>query len=428
VQATSAAENLTGQFGDVGLPNPPIETSLLDSLLAQGVRAVPAFTTTTGVIGGAALIAALLIANGTNGQTESDSKVVSLPAADVEPHARFQLGGGGTPPGLTVDGNSTAPSGSLANPNQQVPATASVQRLAVPKADSATAKKIEKLLETSIEGPLDMKRLEEMPDVPIFIDNRALAEAKINLETAEIGFEGKAMPLRSALRKMLQPHALKYEIENDGMVITSDFEELSHRGFPMSRWIDADQETQDAFEKQLQAETTQHFDQTPLNEAMRQISDAHDIPIMIDAKALEEINLSEEEPVTLSVENVSLRSLLTLILRELDLTYSTQNEVMEITTIEIAEQNLRHRIYWLEGTGFPAGEFDPLIELIETTIAPETWESLGGPSNMQPINQKRPAIVVSTMTVVHQKIERLLAVFRESNFGPPPVIENVQVE
>jgi hypothetical protein len=32
-------------------------------------------------------------------------------------------------------------------------------------------------------------------------------------------------------------------------------------------------------------------------------------------------------------------------------------------------------------------DFDSLIELIETTVAPETWESLGGPSNMFPYPQ-----------------------------------------
>ncbi len=98
-----------------------------------------------------------------------------------------------------------------------------------------------------------------------------------------------------------------------------------------------------------------------------------------------------------------------------------------ITTIEKAEQNRLGRIYWLEGTGFASDDLDSAIELIKTMIHPATWDSLGGPSSMQPLNQKRPAIVVSTITDVHEQIEDLLQVCREGHFGQPPVMKNVEV-
>ncbi len=128
-----------------------------------------------------------------------------------------------------------------------------------------------------------------------------------------IEFDGPEMPLRSALRKMLQPHGLKAEVENDGLIITADFEELSHQGFPMSRWIDSDQEKREAFEKVLDQETTLKFDDAPLNEVARTLSETHSIQMVVDRRALEEIGLSEEEPITIDLKNVSLRSALRML-------------------------------------------------------------------------------------------------------------------
>ncbi len=56
-------------------------------------------------------------------------------------------------------------------------------------------------------------------------------------------------------------------------------------------------------------------------------------------------------------------------------------------------------------------DFDSLMELIETTVAPETWESLGGPSNMQPYAQNL-SLVISTTTEVHDQIVELLESLR----------------
>ena len=104
-----------------------------------------------------------------------------------------------------------------------------------------------------------------------------------------------------------------------------------------------------ATEKRIQAalgdETTQIFTETPLQEAINQISEAHKIPIVIDNQALEDIGLSADEPVTINLENVSLRSFLRIMLRDLDLTYVIKDEVMQITSQEAAEENLVTKVY-----------------------------------------------------------------------------------
>ena len=93
-----------------------------------------------------------------------------------------------------------------------------------------------------------------------------------------------------------------------------------------------DNETERRIQAALGDETTQNFVELPLSDAIQQISEAHDIPIVVDNRALEEIGLSAEEPVSISLKNVTLRSFMRIMLRDLDLTYMIKDEVMQITT------------------------------------------------------------------------------------------------
>jgi hypothetical protein len=73
------------------------------------------------------------------------------------------------------------------------------------------------------------------------------------------------------------------------------------------------------------------FNNQPLSGVMQYFSDTYGIPIVIDPKGLEEETVTPEEPVTLNVPEISLRSALKLILEPLNLTYVIQDEVMKIT-------------------------------------------------------------------------------------------------
>ncbi len=135
--------------------------------------------------------------------------------------------------------------------------------------------------------------------------------------------------------------------------------------------------------------------------------------------------MADDQPVSLSLKDVPLRSFLNLLLREMDLTYIAVDNVLQVTTIEAAEQNLQNRLYWLEGTGVPIGDFQSIIDLIQTSIVPNTWEALGGPSTLAPAtlgNGNRPAILVSTTYPIHERIAQLLESLREAHLGPDPVV------
>jgi len=52
-------------------------------------------------------------------------------------------------------------------------------------------------------------------------------------------------------------------------------------------------------------------------------------------------------------------------------------------------------------------DFQSLIDLIQTTVVPDTWEALGGPSTMAPYPQNL-SLVISTTSDVHDQISDLL--------------------
>lgn len=118
-----------------------------------------------------------------------------------------------------------------------------------------------------------------------------------------------------------------------------------------------DSEVERRIERALDNEVTQNFIDLPLGEAIRTLRESQDIPIIIDTVALEDNGLSVEDPVTIELNNVSLRSFLRLMLRQLDLTYLIKDEVMQITTPERAEENLVTKVY-------PVGDLVvPIVQL-----------------------------------------------------------------
>lgn len=87
------------------------------------------------------------------------------------------------------------------------------------------------------------------------------------------------------------------------------------------------------------------FTETPLRDVIAQIRDAHNIPVELDVKALEDAGVDLDMPVTQNLSGVSLRSALRLLLGNLDLTYLVKDEVLLITTTEKAQEDLVVKVY-----------------------------------------------------------------------------------
>jgi hypothetical protein len=107
--------------------------------------------------------------------------------------------------------------------------------------------------------------------------------------------------------------------------------------------------------KALNEDATLDFVETPLKDVVTFLSEAHGIPISLNAKKLEEAAVSPDVPVTKNLKGISLRSALRLLLGELELTYVVRDEVLQITTPEDAESQLITKVYPVGDLVVPIG-------------------------------------------------------------------------
>jgi tetratricopeptide (TPR) repeat protein len=106
----------------------------------------------------------------------------------------------------------------------------------------------------------------------------------------------------------------------------------------------AEQRINDALESPLKA-TGLDFTEEPLESVVNFLQDEYDIPIQLDMPSLEDAALTADEPVTVNLSNITLRSALRLMLKQMQLTYVIRDEVMIITTPEQAETELIAKVY-----------------------------------------------------------------------------------
>ena len=172
----------------------------------------------------------------------------------------------------------------------------------------------------------------------------------------------------------------------------------------------------------LRSPTQLEFVDTPLTMVVDLLKDRHHIDIQLDKKAMEDAGIGTDTPVTEVVKGVSLRSALRLMLHKLGLTYLIQNEVLLITTPEAAESRLATRVYPVAdivGAGRDENDnamtdFDSLTEIIESTVGPTTWDSVGGPGSIahQAMGNAK-VLVLSQTQPVHEEIVGLLQGLRK---------------
>ena len=196
------------------------------------------------------------------------------------------------------------------------------------------------------------------------------------------------------------------------------------------------------------------FMETPLQDVLDMFAEMTKVQMYVDHRALNDVEVTGQEPVTMNLMDLPVEMLLRLVLRQLDLDYMLEHGVVIITTPEEVERNLDIQVYRVDdlvegpsarqtATFYGAGaystgetEFDQedtedggypryergggtlkarynveaLIGLITTTVHPESWENVGGPAT---IEEFRGALVVSQTLRGHRQIEKLLEGLRE---------------
>jgi hypothetical protein len=161
----------------------------------------------------------------------------------------------------------------------------------------------------------------------------------------------------------------------------------------------------------LAQSTACEFVETPLEDVVEHFKEQHGIPMGIQKRALGEVGISVNVPITCTLKEVRFHTLLTLMLRDLDLSWTVTRTGLLVTTPEEAERNLQLVAYRAKELD-NRGNYEELIGVISSTIAPVTWDSFGGPASIR--GGIRGTLDVRQTCQVHQQIDYLLAALREA--------------
>jgi hypothetical protein len=170
------------------------------------------------------------------------------------------------------------------------------------------------------------------------------------------------------------------------------------------------------------------FKDRPFEEALQELSNQIDQPIFLDKKSLEDLGLDLSRRVTFS-GNVSARTALRAILQSNGLTFVVKDEMIQVLTLEKAQQTLVTRSYYLgdlvAGTG-PFGnavQWGPLasyqqtlqnaqliVDAITSSVDPMAWNTnkSNGPCTIS-FHLPTMSVVVRASAEVHASLGNSLS-------------------
>ncbi|MEE8450261.1 MAG: PEGA domain-containing protein, partial [Thermoguttaceae bacterium] len=156
------------------------------------------------------------------------------------------------------------------------------------------------------------------------------------------------------------------------------------------------------------------FVETPLHEVVDTLNKRFPmLGAVVDREVLARAGVSVDMPITFSVSNVSVRTVLNLLaLSDPKLAWTIRRETLLITTAEEEEKSLAVKIYDVAEINELhewKSDFYPLIRVITTGIAPTTWDELGGPGTIRfGGSVGHEAMIVLQTQQVHGQIAELL--------------------
>ena len=157
------------------------------------------------------------------------------------------------------------------------------------------------------------------------------------------------------------------------------------------------------------------FKQVPLKDAVAVVGKQLQLPIALDEKALKDADVALDSRVTLQLSDKSARSALRSLLHDLQLTYIIRKDGVLITTEDVADTKLE---IWTEDVSDLAAmnldlDFEQLVEVLQNTIKPTTWEEVGGSGTvtLDDVGGVRGLVFKQTLDV-HEEVNDFLALYR----------------
>jgi hypothetical protein len=174
----------------------------------------------------------------------------------------------------------------------------------------------------------------------------------------------------------------------------------------------------EAIEEALAETVSCEFEATPLVDVVSYLSDHQRVNIVIDKKALDDNGIETATPITKKLSNVTLRSAMNLLLRDVNLAWTIQDEVLTITTPEQAESILSTEVHDVadlvtcrDDKNELWEDYETLVDAIVTTVRPSTWEASGGPAALRGATFGSAKVLIVTQT--HEGHDQVVALLEK---------------
>ena len=165
--------------------------------------------------------------------------------------------------------------------------------------------------------------------------------------------------------------------------------------------------------RRIEAKADFDFQDTTLDSAISELNQKHNLNLRLDWFATKQAGIDEELRVSFCKDDIRIRDGLFHLLSRYDLRITPDDSWLLVTTTEAAEENLSVGNYpvadLLRSTPDEDPDSDPLVDLVQCSVRPETWEDVGGMGSVCCVN----GILTFSQTIeVHRRVAKLLDTLR----------------
>jgi len=175
----------------------------------------------------------------------------------------------------------------------------------------------------------------------------------------------------------------------------------------------------------LEKEESFQFADAVLEDVVEFLRKITKVNILIDKRALDDIGVGTDTPITFQAQRMKVRDALAHILRPLGATWEIRDQILLITSQELSEADLLTRLYPVADLlGRPEGvdafgdpqrpaRFEELATFITQAIIPESWDKTGGRGSIDHLRHI-DVLIISQTQEAHEQIATLLGKVRSS--------------
>ena len=160
--------------------------------------------------------------------------------------------------------------------------------------------------------------------------------------------------------------------------------------------------------QKLNAKASVNFENLQLDEALRSISKANKLPIILDRIALEDAGLVVDSKVTLQINNVPIRSILNILLDKLELAIVVEDGVAKITTFVICNRKLETGIFPVTDLVTDDRKSWKILSRLIQIETDGLWEKLDGAGGTVSMSQSTKSLIVRQTPEVLWEIQGIL--------------------